>query len=109
MRLRRRPTFSALQAETWGDLVVRVRMGLHTGTATFRADGHYEGYLALAHVQRVMSLAYGGQILLSQSISDLDSDALRDGDRQPIGAGFHIGLDGRNAASFKLYLPLVVR
>lgn len=32
-----------------------------------------------------------------------------DGDTRPIGAGFDIGFDERNAAAFKLYLPLIMR
>ncbi len=32
-----------------------------------------------------------------------------DGDTRPIGAGFDIGFDERNAAAFKLFLPLIVR
>src|SRR5689334_7843829 len=53
----------AIQAESWGETVVRVRMGIHTGTAETQ-EGDYHGYLTLAHVQRVMSAAYGGQILV---------------------------------------------
>ncbi|MBI5876099.1 MAG: tetratricopeptide repeat protein [Chloroflexi bacterium] len=61
----------ALNAELWGDAIVRVRMGLHTGAATARADGDYEGYLTLVRVQRIMSGAYGGQVLMSQDVADL--------------------------------------
>ena len=48
------------------DAPIRVRMGLHTGAAEAR-DGDYHGYLTLAHVQRVMSAAYGGQTLVSDA------------------------------------------
>jgi hypothetical protein len=49
-------------------------MGLHTGAAEIAGDGsnHYhEGYTTLASTQRVMSVAYGGQVLLSQSTREL--------------------------------------
>jgi class 3 adenylate cyclase len=46
----------ALQAEVWREAPIRVRMGLHTGSAMAR-DGEYVGYLTLAHVQRVMLVA----------------------------------------------------
>ncbi len=60
----------ALHAEPWGDAVVRVRMGIHSGAAEFR-DGDYQGYLTLAQVQRVMSVAHGSQILLSSAATAL--------------------------------------
>ena len=73
----------ALQAEGWPGAPIRVRMGLHTGAAELR-DGDYHGYLTLAHVQRVMSAAYGGQTLVSDATAALlrgqlpDGSALRD-------------------------------
>jgi class 3 adenylate cyclase len=42
--------------------IIRVRIGLHTGNAAPRTDGDYEGYLALATVQRVMSAGHGGKL-----------------------------------------------
>src|SRR5262249_53628191 len=36
----------ALQAEPWGETIIRVRMGLHTGAAEFR-DGEFHAYLTL--------------------------------------------------------------
>jgi predicted ATPase/class 3 adenylate cyclase/predicted negative regulator of RcsB-dependent stress response len=68
----------ALQAEAWGETLIRVRMGLHTGAADTR-DGDYHGYLTLAHVQRVMSTAYGGQTLVSNAAAALLSGQLPDG------------------------------
>jgi predicted ATPase len=44
---------------------------LHTGKAEIQANGDYQGYLTLSRVQRVMSLAFGGQILLSNSCAEL--------------------------------------
>jgi predicted ATPase/class 3 adenylate cyclase len=50
--------------------MIRVRMGLHTGAAEAR-DGDYQGYVTLVRVQRVMSVAYGGQIVLSITSAEL--------------------------------------
>lgn len=55
-------------------LSVKVRMGLHTGSAEIQADGKYEGYVTIASAQRVMSVAHGGQILISQTTANLLSD-----------------------------------
>ena len=61
---------SDLQHEAWGDVAVRVRMGIHTGEA--EADGkEYRGYLTMCLVQRVVSAGHGGQILLSQTSANL--------------------------------------
>src|SRR5512136_1944759 len=58
-----------LQHEAWNPIPVKVRMGLHTGAAQAGAvnavAGGYTGYSTLARTQRVMSVAHGGQILLS--------------------------------------------
>jgi predicted ATPase/class 3 adenylate cyclase len=57
----------ALGAVDWPDGVVfRVRMGLHTGEALDERDGDYFGP-AVIRAGRIMSLAHGGQILLSQA------------------------------------------
>jgi len=59
-----------LQKEPWGEVVIRVRMGIHTGEA--ETDGiDYRGYLTLSLIQRVMSAGHGGQILLSHSAENL--------------------------------------
>ena len=50
--------------EKWDAAVIKVRMGIHTGNAVW--DGKdYMGYITLARTQRVMSSAYGGQIIVS--------------------------------------------
>ena len=59
------------QNESRGGVVIRVRMGIHTGEAELQEDGQYQGYLTLSFVQRIMSAGYGGQILVSQSVYDL--------------------------------------
>src|SRR5262249_2576355 len=50
-------------------VVVRVRMGLHTGAPARLAEG-YVG-LELHYAARIMSAAHGGQVLLSQTTRDL--------------------------------------
>jgi predicted ATPase/class 3 adenylate cyclase len=64
----------ALQTATWNDLgPIRVRMGLHTGTADL--DPHRQARYAASHhlnrVSRVMSAGQGGQILVSQETTEL--------------------------------------
>jgi hypothetical protein len=66
----------ALQTEDWGVIgSMRVRMGLHTGPATPHAN-EYDGYLTLSYTKRLLSTAYGGQILLSESTEALLRDSL---------------------------------
>ncbi len=64
-----------LQHEIWNPSPIKVRMGLHTGAAQAGAieerAGGYVGYLTLTRVQRVMSVAHGGQILLSNPTAEL--------------------------------------
>lgn len=66
----------ALHTEDWGEVgSINVRMGLHSGSARPLSDG-YEGYLTLSHVKRLMSIAYGGQILISEATESLLRDQL---------------------------------
>jgi predicted ATPase/class 3 adenylate cyclase len=67
-----------LQTENWDGTPVKVRMGLHTGSAEIH-DNEYHGYMTLARVQRVMSVAYGGQILLSNASAELLHNELPQG------------------------------
>src|SRR5512136_1808618 len=64
-----------LQHEAWNPAPVKVRMGLHTGAAQAGASeeraGGYAGYSTLARTQRVMSIAHGGQVLLSNATAEL--------------------------------------
>lgn len=55
-----------LNNEDWGDAIIRVRMGIHTGHAEWN-NHDYNGYVTLARTHRLMSSAYGGQILISES------------------------------------------
>jgi predicted ATPase/class 3 adenylate cyclase len=64
--------------ETSEVLPLRVRMGLHTGSAELIGND-YRGYLTMAKVQRVMSVAYGGQILLSNTSAELIHNELPEG------------------------------
>ncbi|HZP83849.1 MAG TPA: tetratricopeptide repeat protein, partial [Chthonomonadaceae bacterium] len=60
----------ALAAQTWeGEVALRVRMALHTGSAHCR-DNDYFGP-ALNRVARLLSLAHGGQVLLSEATQEL--------------------------------------
>ncbi len=64
-----------LAAERWSPAPIFVRMGISTGSAqVILREGRpadYSGYLTLARVQRVMSVAYGGQVLLSAASAEL--------------------------------------
>ncbi len=65
----------ALQREPWPETVpLRVRMGLHTGSAEVR-DGDYFG-TEVNRAARLMAVAHGGQVLCSQSTADLARGAL---------------------------------
>jgi class 3 adenylate cyclase len=56
----------SLAGRPWpGGQTVRVRMGLHTGTAELQNDDYYG--IAVHVVARVVDAAYGGQILLSDA------------------------------------------
>jgi class 3 adenylate cyclase len=65
-----------LHAEDWGEALIHVRMGIHTGKADVQPDGHYLGYVTLSHTQRVMSVAAGEQVLLSFPAHELLEDVL---------------------------------
>ncbi len=65
---------AALASQAWPTKPVRVRMGLHTGEPT-TADGLYAG-LDVHRAARVMSVAHGGQILISSRTKDLLEDGL---------------------------------
>lgn len=51
----------------WNDTVIKVRMGLHSGDAEF-IDKDYSGYVTLSRSSRIMSIAHGGQILLTEEV-----------------------------------------
>ncbi|HLM16871.1 MAG TPA: adenylate/guanylate cyclase domain-containing protein, partial [Acidimicrobiia bacterium] len=67
----------ALQQETSvTDLLLVVRMGLHTGAGEER-DGDYFGS-AVNRAARVMAIAHGGQVLASRAVHDLVGAELDD-------------------------------
>lgn len=66
----------SLHNEAWSPAPIKVRMGIHTGTAQVNADNQYSGYATLASTQRIMSAGHGGQILLSGATRELIRDAL---------------------------------
>jgi predicted ATPase/class 3 adenylate cyclase len=64
----------ALTAEAWGPTgALRVRMGLHTCQAELR-DGDYFG-AGVNRAARLMSIAHGGQIVLSAVTAELVAEA----------------------------------
>ena len=67
----------ALAGEEWGKAPIRVRMALHAGEAEER-EGDYFGP-ALNRAARLMSAGHGGQVLVSQSVFEISSDALPEG------------------------------
>src|SRR4030095_6836125 len=60
-----------LSSENWGDVPIKVRMGIHTGKAEIQENGEYHGYLAMSHIQRLMSAGHGGQVLISAASQEL--------------------------------------
>jgi predicted ATPase/class 3 adenylate cyclase len=65
-----------LAAEAWPDGVeLRVRMGLHTGDGSLDGDGEYVG-ADVHRAARIGAAANGGQVLLSETSSDLVAGGL---------------------------------
>jgi len=50
----------------WTDAVIKIRMGIHYGQAQ-QVGEKFSGYITMARTQRIMSAAYGGQVLVSKS------------------------------------------
>jgi predicted ATPase/class 3 adenylate cyclase len=74
----------ALHDEDWNETgPLRVRMGLHTGTAQVHVEdtkaGQYSGYSTLARTQRIMSAGHGGQVLVSSATAELVRGQLPEG------------------------------
>jgi predicted ATPase/class 3 adenylate cyclase len=67
----------ALAQTEWGEAVIKVRMGLHTGDAEER-DHDYFGN-TLNRVARLMSAGHGGQTLISLATQELIRDKLPSG------------------------------
>jgi DNA-binding NarL/FixJ family response regulator/class 3 adenylate cyclase len=61
-----------LHAESWKNVPIKVRMGIHTGEAELElGTGSYNGFITLSRTQRLMSAGCGGQVLLSFSAQEL--------------------------------------
>jgi len=69
-----------LHQEPWAPAPIKVRMGINTGEAQAGAidpvAGGYAGYSTMARTQRVTAIAYGEQILLSNTSAELVRDKL---------------------------------
>ncbi|MBL8008004.1 MAG: tetratricopeptide repeat protein [Ignavibacteria bacterium] len=63
----------SLSAEKWKDAVIKIRAGIHSGIAEWSGKS-YMGYITLARSARVMSAAYGGQIIMSVNTYNLIKD-----------------------------------
>src|SRR5688500_3783141 len=74
-----------LHAEAWGETrPIRVGMALHTGGAVGRDDDYYGP--TVNRVARLLSLAYGGQVLLSRTAREVVGHPLPGGaDRRDLG------------------------
>jgi class 3 adenylate cyclase len=51
----------------WGKSPLKVRMGIHKGDAEYM-NHDYVGYITLSRVNRIMSVANGGQVLMTQEV-----------------------------------------
>ncbi|MBK7253388.1 MAG: adenylate/guanylate cyclase domain-containing protein [Ignavibacteria bacterium] len=58
-----------LKSIDWQGTEIKVRMGIHSGEAEF-INKDYSGYVTLSRSQRIMSVAYGEQILITQEVFD---------------------------------------
>lgn len=65
----------SLSEEKWGDAVVKVRIGIHSGNAEWNGSD-YMGYMTLARSSRIMSAANGGQIILSDKSYELIKESI---------------------------------
>lgn len=62
-----------LLTEKWNGASIKVRIGIHTGKAEWSGN-NYMGYITLARTSRVMSAAYGEQILISNEVYQIARD-----------------------------------
>ncbi len=59
-----------LAKEKWEDAVIKIRIGIHSGDAEWNGKT-YSGYITMARTARVMSSAYGEQIIISKITYEL--------------------------------------
>lgn len=76
-----------LSEEKWNEAVIKVRMGIHSGDAEWTGE-RYTGYITLARTARVMSAAYGEQILISNNTYDLCKYVFNEPEQES-GTGHH--------------------
>ena len=69
----------SLHKESWTPAPIKVRMGIHIGTAQLNENKQYTAYATLAMTQRIMSAGHGGQVLISNATQQLIRDGLPDG------------------------------
>ena len=62
-----------LSKQNWQDAGIKIQIGIHTGYAEWN-EKKYLGYLTLAKTARVMSAAYGEQILISNEVYEITRD-----------------------------------
>ena len=62
-----------LSETDWKGMEIKVRMGIHSGEAEF-VNKDYVGYVTLSRTQRIMSSAYGGQILVTEIVYNSAKD-----------------------------------
>ncbi|MBV6477265.1 MAG: hypothetical protein HGGPFJEG_00002 [Ignavibacteria bacterium] len=58
-----------LADQKWNQAEIKVRIGMHSGKVEL-INGKYSGYITLARTARVMSAAYGGQIIITEQVYD---------------------------------------
>ncbi len=61
-----------LAMQKWDDAVIKIRIGIHSGNAEWNGK-EYMGYITLARSARIMSAAYGEQIIISNNAYSLCS------------------------------------
>lgn len=59
-----------IASEEWGDAAIKIRIGMHSGDAQW-VDKDYNGYVTLARTQRILSSAFGEQIVISNDTFEL--------------------------------------
>ena len=72
-----------LNSEDNGVFKLKIRMGIHIGNAEWSGTD-YMGYITLARTQRVMSAAYGGQIIISNDTYEIVKHSFLQGENMSI-------------------------
>lgn len=65
-----------LTGEVWGEVVLRIRMGIHTGESEERDDNYFGP--VVNESERLMAAGHGGQILVSETVQRIAGDRLPD-------------------------------